>query len=113
MKKRNHLAILLTLLLVVAIGLAIYFYWQYRQATQTSSNEARNLAKQLARVIELPDEKPTIATVNDETKLQAQPFFQHAKKGDKVLIFPISHKALLYRPATDKIIDVATLQGTE
>jgi hypothetical protein len=58
------------------------------------------------------DETPTIATVSDPEKLKDQPFFANAKKGDKVLIFSNSAKAILYSPTEDKIVEVAPINSS-
>lgn len=63
----------------------------------------------VATHIVLPDETPTIATVTDKEKLSSQPFFLQAENEDKLLIYTQAKKAILYRPSTDKIIDVAPL----
>ncbi|MBI5357887.1 hypothetical protein HZB74_03515 [Candidatus Saccharibacteria bacterium] len=58
-------------------------------------------------MVEVPQgEEPTIATVQDVSKLQNQAFFKNAQNGDKVLIYSQAKKAILYRPSTDKIIEV-------
>ena len=54
-------------------------------------------------------EAPTIATVNDITKLKGQAFFADAKNGDKVLIYTKAGKAVLYRPLTNKVIEYSTV----
>jgi hypothetical protein len=89
-------------LLLVAISIGAYWYTQKADP----KNEMNSLRKELSKVIELPDELPTLATVSDVSKLANQPFFMHAQNGDKVLIYPIAQKAFLYRPSTKKIIDV-------
>lgn len=59
----------------------------------------------------LPQEEvPTIATVSDPAKLQDQPFFAKAKKGDKALMYINAKKAFLYRPSTDEIIQTSRLE---
>lgn len=62
----------------------------------------------VGKLAQLPvDEKPTVATVMDATKLKGQAFFAKAANGDKVLIFTQAQKAYLYRPSTNKIIEIA------
>ena len=88
-----------------------------KKANQQLSNpqaaakaETKQLTEQVGRLIELPaNETPTVATVVDVTKLQSQAFFANAKNGDRVLIFTQAKKAILYRPSTGKIIQVAPI----
>jgi hypothetical protein len=61
----------------------------------------------VGRLYELPDEAPTLATIVDKEQLQGQEFFNRSQNGDKVLIFPQAKKAILYRPSTKKIVEVA------
>jgi cell division protein FtsL len=84
-------------------------------------DETERLTAEVGQLIELPaDEKPTIATVTDIDKVKNQSFFTKAQNGDKVLIYAKDNKAVLYRPSTKKIIEVATInlgntqgQGTQ
>ena len=64
------------------------------------------------KLIDLPNETPTVATVTDSKKLKDQPFFSKVENGDKVLIFTKAKKAILFRPSTNKILDVAPLTIT-
>lgn len=70
----------------------------------------KQLIEQVGKLISLPqDETPTIATVSDLSKLQGQPFFAKAQVGDKVLIYQIDGKAILFRPTENKIIELAPI----
>ena len=70
----------------------------------------KQLVEQVGKLISLPqDETPTIATVSDLSKLQGQPFFAKAQVGDKVLIYQIDGKAILFRPTENKIIELAPI----
>lgn len=71
--------------------------------------ENAKLVERVGRLMTLPDEQPTIATVTDPTKLPNEPFFLQAKTGDKVLIYTAAKKAVLYDPVADKILEVAPL----
>lgn len=72
-----------------------------------AKEEIKSLIEKVGNIIELPQgETPTIATVTDLSKLRDQPFFSNAKLGDKVLVYAAAKKAFLYRPSTDKIIEV-------
>ncbi len=111
-----------TLLIVVVVSAGMilpsaYFYRQYQQVQRKLDNpnelvgeEVKNLVALVGNLMVLPtDEDPTVATISDITRLQNQPFFTNAQNGDKVLIYTNARKAILYRPGTDKIIEVAPL----
>jgi hypothetical protein len=68
--------------------------------------EAREIIRKVGELTILPDETPTVATVADKKSLQKQAFFERAENGDKVLIFETAKKAILYRPSTNKIIEI-------
>ncbi|QQR78621.1 MAG: LytR C-terminal domain-containing protein [Candidatus Moraniibacteriota bacterium] len=103
--------LILTAALLAALGVAGYFYYQYRQSPKVQSvGEVKDLKEEIGAVFELPtDEEPTLATVTDRDKLAEQPFFQKAENGDKVLIYSASGRAILYRPSTKKIVDVTSV----
>jgi isopentenyl diphosphate isomerase/L-lactate dehydrogenase-like FMN-dependent dehydrogenase len=66
--------------------------------------------KMVGKHLVLPtNETPTMATVSDPEKLKDQAFFANAKKGDKVLIYANSQKAILYDPESDRIVEVAPI----
>ena len=81
------------------------------QAKQPDSTaEAKELAAVVSKLIEVPtDELPTVATVVDASKVKAQAFFANAQNGDKVLLYTKASKAILYRPSTNKIVEVAPI----
>lgn len=82
---------------------------------EQGKDEATQLVSQLSKYLELPTgETPTLATVTDVESLKTQQFFKNAQNGDKVLLYAKSGKAILYRPASKKIVDISSLatQGT-
>ncbi len=103
--------IILVVLLGLAVTIASYFYYQYRQtAAVKDAQEIADLTKEIGKNILLPEgETPTLATVTDKEKLAGQPFFQKAENGDKVLIFSQGGRAILYRPSQKKIVDMTTV----
>lgn len=74
-----------------------------------AEDETMRLKNEVGQLIELPNEKPTIATVVDVEKLKGQPFFANAQKGDRVLLFAEAKKAILYREGSKKIIEIAPI----
>ena len=106
----------LVIILAAASYPSYYFYNKYQDAQKALSNpqkkadeEVKSLVRKVGKLIELPKETPTVATVTEKKKLIDQPFFAKAENGDKVLIFPNAKKAILYRPAENKIIEVAPI----
>lgn len=118
-KTPKKLAIILVgVLIVLAASFIIYKFMQTskeleraRDPETAAQDEAAALAEVIDEFLELPkNESPTIATVKDVTRLQDQLFFQRAQNGDKVLIYPESGKAVLYRPSTKKVIEYASVK---
>lgn len=109
--------IMIVLIIVVAVIPAFYFYKKYQKSqallknpTQAAEEEIKVLMAKVGRLVELPSgEEPTVATVSDKEKLKDQPFFTKSENGDKVLIYTNAKKAVLYRPATNKVIDIAPI----
>lgn len=109
---KSTFSALLTFLALVAV-----FYYATFQSVKnrTDSNtatqkEIKSITERIGKFMELPQgETPTLATVSDREKLKDQQFFLNTKNGDKVLLYPKAKKAILYRPASGKIIEVANL----
>lgn len=124
-KTSNAAPVILSVLLLMAVGCVGYMYWQlgaYKKDLKNLSQqqslvkpgvvkeEAEDLVQQVGKLLILPtNEQPTIATVTDIEKLRAQPFFKNAKTGDKVLIYTNAKKAILYDVLNNKVIEVAPL----
>lgn len=105
--------VVLVLLLAASIAGNVYFNNQVKTLKDPSGaaqNEIRQVVAQVGKLIVLPqDETPTIATVSDLAPLKSQPFFDNAAVGDQVLIYATARKVILWRPAENKIIEVAPL----
>lgn len=72
--------------------------------------EEEDLIKRIGQLIELPQgEKPTVATVTEESKLKEQAFFSKAKNGDKVLVYTNARQVVVYRPLENRIISVGSV----
>ena len=71
------------------------------------------LVEEMGKLIDLPTgEQPTIVTITDTTKLAGQELFQKTQNGDVILIYAAAKKAYLYRPSTNKILDVQPIKVT-
>jgi len=87
----------------------VYFYKKANADPQKIAQEELNdTIAAVSRLMVLPsNETPTMATVTDPEKLKDQRFFVNAKRGDRVLIYTLAGKAILYSPTLNKIIEVA------
>jgi len=105
------------LVVISVLFLAYYFYKQNKRAKlilqdpgQIAKEEIASLVSKVEKLMILPTgETPTFATVTDWEKLKDEIFFKNAKKGDKVLIYTKAKKAILYRPSTNKIMEVSEI----
>ncbi len=97
----------------IAIAMAAHFNSQLqalKNPNAATEAEVKATVAQVAKLMVLPQsEVPTVATVSDPEKLKDQPFFANAISGDKVLIYSIAKKAILWRPSIAKIIEVSPL----
>jgi len=101
------------ILIAASVGGAIYLVKQKPEILGLSKNSAQESKVEIDKYIEevgklilLPNETPTLATVTDLEKVKDQEFFKNAKGGDKVLIYTNAKKAYLYRPSEKRIIEV-------
>lgn len=108
--KRMWVWVFVIVILIGSIVATVYFYTQYRKVSGLDiQQEINSIVAKVNKIMILPDEMPTIATVTDNTKLADQVFFRNAQNGDKVLIYSKSSRAILYRPKNNKIIEVASV----
>ena len=100
----------LGVLLLVSLGIAGYFYYQYKQTGAVKeAAEIEKIIEVIGHSIQLPEgEVPTLATVTDKEKL-VEPFFQKAENGDQILIYTENGKVILYRPSIRKVIDMTSV----
>ena len=121
MTKISNRIIVPALLVIVigAVGSSVYFYSKYQSLEKKSALNAKDdvviTLAAVGKLMMLPsDETPTVASVSDVEKLKNQPFFAASQNGDKVLIYTTAKKAILYRPSTNMIVDVAPVNiGTQ
>jgi len=115
--------IIFCILSIIGIGSGVYFYTQYQASeqklknpTEAAKTESAEVMAKVKKLMVIPNEEAQVATVLDVENLKkTQAFFTDAKNNDKILIFPLAKKAILYRPSENIIINVAPIidQGTQ
>lgn len=103
-------------ILLIALVVVVWKYQTIASQLQAlndpqaiAKKQALEVAAQVGKLIVVPDEVPTLATVTDATALPKQEFFAKAADGDQVLLYTQAKKVYLYRPSTKQLIDVAAL----
>lgn len=106
--------VVLAILFIGTLGTTYYFYQKAHSViSKDPQKELEQTIKMVGKHLVLPtNETPTMATVSDPEKLRDQAFFANAKKGDRVLIYANSQKAILYDPVADRIIEVAPINSS-
>jgi hypothetical protein len=92
---------------VLFIATALLFY-QYWQATQ---NQSDAIVGRVDAIVETPSEKPTVATVRDTGKLSSPVLRSQARSGDVLLVYSRAKRLVLYRPATQKVVEMLTINN--
>lgn len=112
--KKFKLLVAGLVVLVLALGAtAVTFYKKYQDVKNNPAAVAdqnlKAITEKVGKLITLPDETPTLADVQDISKLKDQPFFKNAQNGDNVLIFTAAKQAIIYRESTNKLINVGPI----
>ncbi len=97
-------------ILVLAIT-AAFFFKEYRDIKKNPDAAAKatseRIIEKVGELYFLPgDETPTVAQIEDKTKLEAQAFFKGAENGDYLLVYSTAKIALIYRERDDKLVSV-------
>lgn len=124
-RKMSWKAWVAVLVVLALLAGGAYFAYQYNEAKkeakaaqaeadklkdpqQAARAQTEQLVADVGKLVQLPTgETPTVATVSDVSKLKSQAFFAKAQNGDKVLIYTEAKRAILYRPSTNKVIEIA------
>lgn len=116
--RRNELDVRKLVILVVAlvcvllVGYGLVRAWGYFFASEEA--KVRALVEDVSEHMLLPErETPNVATVSDLHALEGQLFFKRAEIGDKVLMYLVSQRAIIYRPSIDRIIEVGPITNSE
>ena len=110
-KSKKRLVKVLLLIVVLVVAGALY-YKKYSNSTSGKEAKAKaetsKLIKQVSAHMTLPqDDQPAVFDITDPSQLAAQQaFFSGSQKGDKLIVFSKSAKAIIYSPSRDLIINV-------
>jgi hypothetical protein len=118
-KANNFRTWVLVLPSLLALMIAGIFYWKWQGARQDpkkfleqqSKREIEAVVAKVGKLLVLPqDEMPTVLTIENRDDLDtSQEFLSLAENGDKLLLYQDSKKAILYRPRTNQIVNVAPI----
>lgn len=105
----NKIAWIITGVLTIVTGFLVYQLVDMKiHPNKESVAQAQKIVQRVGKLVVLPEgEDPTVATVINPEQLADQPFFAHAKKGYKVLIYTLSQRAILYDPDQNKVVEIA------
>lgn len=110
-KKTIVLFLVVSVLIAVSLGLAGFFAWKYFSGSPSEEEAAAKTTEKIVNktsaLFELPEEEePTVAQIQDRSKLEDQKFFDKAQNGDYLLVYEQARMALIYRESIDKLINV-------
>lgn len=121
-KRENMLKNFTIIVVALAIGAAVFFWNEAREAKQFSLEgvQERNLAEtqqvvdKLGTILQLNNEdQPTVARVeNPDVLKEGNPdFYRDAQANDYLVLYP--QRAIIYRLSDNKIINIAPIINTE
>jgi hypothetical protein len=101
---------ILAIILIAIIGIGAFAYNRYTKTEGYLSKKAQKEAKatidSARELIILPEGEPSIFVVQDPDLLASQQaFFKGSVKGDQLLVYPESGKAIIYSPSRNIIVN--------
>ena len=107
-------------ILLIIFSVSSFYLWSQlsdikKDPLMAINADSTKIINLVGKIMLLPkDESPQVTTLTDDDlgKVKAESFFMHANAGDKVLIYNVAKRVILYNPKINKIIEVANL-GSE
>ena len=98
----------------VIVGGSFWFLGKKNKDKTPSQEEVlskiESVTKEVSKLILLPSETPSLATVMDADVLKKdQPFYQNAQNGDIVLLYIQERRAIIYNPSEKKLVNVGPI----
>lgn len=81
----------------------------FGRSSVVSGTDDAAVVKSVGKLMKLPNETPTVITLDDDSKIKSTAFFADAQTGDKVLIYPTAAKTIIYRPSQNLIINAGPI----
>ena len=77
-----------------------------------SKKEISKITKDISKVMILPEEEPSLFEIKDPDMLaKQQSFFVGAKVGDKLLVYALVGKAIIWSPSRNMIVNVGPISS--
>ena len=110
--------LVISVLLFAPISGALNIYLTYRLMTVPAiipvQDKSAEMISAISKLVELPsNEAPTVVVIDDPEILKKQGLFPMSESGDVILVYKGEKKAILYRPITNKIIDISVINITD
>lgn len=113
-KKPKNYSKVIAIIIIIAILCGGGYYYYYKKYNSPEAEKARiqkdidDLVVKVSKHIILPpSDSPVVFDVTDPVELvKNQTFFIGSETGDKLLIYPIQAKAIIYSPRRDVIVNV-------
>jgi hypothetical protein len=109
MKKFLTPTTVLSVIIVILILVVGVLFWKYQnaKATDPAKETSARIIQKVAKLYMVPtNEEPTVAQIQDKSKLDNQEFFKTSENGDYLLIYQKAKVAIVYREQINKLVNV-------
>ena len=115
-KRSPKLKIIIGVIMALVIAGGAFAFWQFynspAEKTKRAEQEVVQLVQKVSKLMLVPDEKPIVLKIDDPDLLvSTQPFFNGSQKGDVLLVFPTSAKAIIYSEKRNIIVNTGPVQS--
>lgn len=105
-RSRKSLAILASGALIIGCLFGTCIVFLFMRQEPKNLDEVEHVKSLVGRHFVLPaSEEPAMFTVTDKTQITTE-FLKIAENGDKVLVYQVAKRIVIYRPNIDKVVDV-------
>ncbi len=113
LRQRRNMAILIIAACIVGgllIWLAVDRMGDKEMSPEDSKAISSRIVREVGHIYILPqNETPTVAQIEDVSRLANQEFYRNAKTGDYVLVYDRAKLALIYRESMGKLVNVGPI----